>query len=694
MVKQKRMLLIPLLLASVLLLFAFGAAPALAEDSADPEKAEWTVLFYLCGSDLESKHSYAAGNLREIASVKAPESRLSYFAGIYGEQIDESSIRKPGKVNVLIQTGGAKQWHDDGLGMKIRPDMLQRWKYEARSGAENAGTFSLEQELPLASMAAPETLTDFITWAVSAYPAEKIALVLWDHGGGSKTGIFIDELFEGDVMHLNELQSALRESNVMFETVLFDACLMANIETASAVQSCAKWMVASEEAVAGKGTAIGEWLQQLYFDPECDGERLGRWICDMSQIKYSEEDDVQAQTLLTWSLIRLSAVPRLASVFDGFFYVLGQTYQRYPRLLAEYTGCMREAGEYGSGQENMYDIAGIFYHPDLYDLVDIDLRRDMLDALADAVVYAVRGAGRSAARGISFCYGIDFSAQELDVYAQNCPCPHYLALLDAITPWSAPDWVYELADHLPEMEDTEHYQLSASKRLSSDGTPGFSIAKGDRTNLSAVRYELLRLNEETGLLESLGMKPAAYDRRERLYYAEDLWRWPTVEDEFCSLQPLNMPKGDSSDILYNIPLRVDTDLWNLRCSFSPGTGDYTIYGLWEGYDSHTSMFNRNVKALAQLAGQEFSLLHPIDAGQFGSASQFSSGSLQIMYRSLSVEEAPLPAGTYVLQFVTYDLFMRPMPLDRAELSWDGQTITRIDPDWTGTVDLNIPAYYW
>ena len=60
-----------------------------------------------------------------------------------------------------------------------------------------------------------------------------------------------------------------------------------------------------------------------------------------------------------------------------------------------------------------------------------------ISAQKKAVVYCVRGAGRSAARGLSFCYAADLDQDELDIYAKNCPSPHYLAYLDAISPWTA-----------------------------------------------------------------------------------------------------------------------------------------------------------------------------------------------------------------------------------------------------------------
>lgn len=51
-----------------LLLVVLVAVPALAEDEND-DMDEWTVMFYLCGSDLESKYGYATGNLEEIKGV-------------------------------------------------------------------------------------------------------------------------------------------------------------------------------------------------------------------------------------------------------------------------------------------------------------------------------------------------------------------------------------------------------------------------------------------------------------------------------------------------------------------------------------------------------------------------------------------------------------------------------------------------
>ena len=65
---------------------------------------------------------------------------------------------------------------------------------------------------------------------------------------------------------------------------------------------------------------------------------------------------------------------------------------------------------------------------------------------------------------------------------------------------------------------------------------------------------------------------------------------------------------ETYDSLINIPIQINGQVWNLRCGFSGKNMHYDVYGLWEGFDSQGKMFNRNVKSLAQFAGQEFRLL--------------------------------------------------------------------------------------
>ena len=717
---KKRVSLMALLLSATMLISVFGTGCAAGiqsemtpeEQSSVSEQPEtmndsdgtnelgedlaaWTVMFYLCGSDLESKYGYATGNLEEIAQCKRHTSILGDIAREYGDEVDDSDVQQPEQVHVLIQTGGSKTWRARGeLNMNISSDCLQRWYYDANkadaSPEEMGEGFLLKEELPLASMSDPGTLTDFIRWSAEMYPAEKYALVLWDHGGGAK-GIIIDELYDGDMMRLEELHNALADANVPLEVVLFDACLMANLETACAISDSARWMCASEEVVAGKGTAIGDWLQRLYYMPECDGERLCRWICDMTQTKYANEDDEQAQQLMTWSVIDLSQIERVELAFDRFFAMVGQVYARYPKLMSLYAQRIIHAEDFGVWGDNLWDLAGVFYDLEMSSAVDMNIQRDMLDALTDAVTYSVRGMGRSAARGLSFCYAVDFDSEELSIYAQSCPSPHYLAFLDAITPWTAPDWVYEFADRLPEIDTIEEYEVTVEKHVQENGTPSFSFVGDSVTGVSSVRFHVYRPNEDTGQTVSLGVLPAYDDEGE---FIVDAPIWPSIEGVLCNAEVTSMGGTDITAFLFNVPIQIGSDVWYLRCGYDMAVDAYTVYGLWEGFDSDSTLFNRNVKPLSQLAGQEYRLMYPVD-GIEDHYTRFESSKKLTMYRSLELEDMPLPEGQYYLQFIVFDLFMRPMELERIEVSWDGETLSFPEnTSWSGTETLHVSDKYW
>ena len=686
--------LIPLalpLLAALLLAALLLAAPALAE-AAEEDAAEWTVMFYMCGSDLESRHGYATGNLRDILRCNTYDVTRHYMQG------DREDERRtiPAGVNVVVETGGSEAWHArEEIDTDIAADRLQRWHFHPFEweSVEWDGKFILDGEAPLQSMADPDTLADFIRWSAENYPAKKYALVLWDHGGGARTGIFIDELFGGDTLRLDELRQALADGGVTFEAVLFDACMMANLETACAVKDSARWMIASEEIVAGKGTAVINWLQQLYYTPDCDGERLGRWVCDMTEAKYAAEGDAQAQSMFTWSVIDLSRIARVAEMFDAFFKAGGRCYASDPYRMASNAEFLTKATEFGLGDNDMYDLAGIFYQPYIAGTMDRELYAGMLEALAEAVVYNVHGPDRSGALGLSFCYAAHFSAEELDIYARNCPSPNYLAFLDAINPsWTAPDRVYEAAERLPDIRDIEDYRIPIEKRLSPSGIPGLCVY----SNMGGweVHADLYRLDEETGHTVRLGSVLAVADLNTDDYdhlvcTVENFWMWPAVEGVHCDAELVDYDYEDKA--LYNIPIQLGAETALLRCGYDLGSDEvYTVYGLWEGYDADSGVYDHNVMQLSQLAGREYSLLYPIDGTGGTGKTKYVASEPLTMYRSLEMSAQPLPAGTYYFDFWIKDMFMRRLNVDRAEMYWDGEKVTVPEGSWQGEMTLLAP----
>ncbi len=71
--------------------------------------ASWTIMIYLCGSDLESQNSFATSDINEILSVSG----------------------QPDDVNIIIETGGSNSWHYSGAS--ISSSKLTRWHVRNKS---------------------------------------------------------------------------------------------------------------------------------------------------------------------------------------------------------------------------------------------------------------------------------------------------------------------------------------------------------------------------------------------------------------------------------------------------------------------------------------------------------------------------------------------------------------------------------
>ena len=146
---------------------------------------------------------------------------------------------------------------------------------------------------------------------------------------------------------------------------------------------------------------------------------------------------------------------------------------------------LRYSESYGTFEEGMRDLAAPLFNGEMAFFMDLALRNEMQAALADAVVYCVRGAGRAAARGLSFCYCPNFTRAELETYARNCFCPHYLALLDAISEnWNAPDWIYEAADGPSRLETPDDYHVVYFLDIDENGVPGIRVTEDNSLNIS------------------------------------------------------------------------------------------------------------------------------------------------------------------------------------------------------------------
>jgi hypothetical protein len=186
------------------------------------------------------------------------------------------------------------------------------------------------QELGEVSMADGGTLVDFATWAIEAYPADRVALILSDHGMGWPGGwsdpqpggpgdrsIPLASAL-GDQLYLHELDAALAEIRERtglerFELIGMDACLMGHLEVFTALAEHARYAVASQETEPAVGWAYTSFLTALSQDTNQSGAELGAFIVD----SYIDEDQRLLDDQARAELFRQS------SPLAGLFGMLG-----------------------------------------------------------------------------------------------------------------------------------------------------------------------------------------------------------------------------------------------------------------------------------------------------------------------------------------------------------------------------------
>ena len=678
--------IILLTVAAILLLGMVSFASA----SEQAEMDEWTVMIYFCGSNLESKYSYASENLGEICEVYYPFDESKMFNENFS--LEDGIRDNLGKVNILIETGGSREWHAQDLGMNIDADSLQRWQYHyyVKDVEDLYDTFCFElmETLPLQSMSDPETLADFVRWGAETCPARKYALVLWGHGNAAK-GIFHDELINGDMMYLYELKQALTEGGVHLDTLILDACLMSNLETAWNVKDHADYMVASEEVVPGTGTAFREWLNALVSHPSLDGKWLAKCVCDLTNIKYASIEDEKSKSLLTWSVTDLSQIDHLISACGDYFRNVNDSLKEQSQLFILLIRLMTAGETYGEDRQRMIDLGSTLFYEDISYFVDPEILDPIIEALSKAEIYVSRGQGRSRARGLTFCFPVGFSEEDLDIYAKNFPMPEYLALLDAVSSWTAPEYIYTQTERLPEVSDIERYHLKGQKTHTESGMPALTLSGP----FLHAYYNLYRFDEETGETVLLGQTEcgANYIDNDVTVFPTDPMHWPTLEGTLCCIE---LVQSNVSELLYNIPVQMDTETAMLRCgrkiTYTEDeirNSSYTVYGIWDGYDETSELLSRSVTPLAMVAGRNYCVLYPRDNPTEDGKISYLKSEEKTMYRSLRITEAPLPVGTYYLESEVADVFMNVTRTDRIEIHWDGKAMTfPDDASWTGSIN--------
>lgn len=555
----------------------------------------WTLCLYLCGSNLESKQGWATRTLNELTGARLPDN-----------------------VTVVVQTGGSREWQNDTVPAGEN----------GRYVIEN-GTLVPVETAPAASMGETETLADFLTFCAERYPADRTAVVLWNHGGGPLKGACFDELNGFDALSLAELDAAFAagvaaRDGKKYDIIGFDACLMGSLETAAQLSDDADYLVASEEIEPGAGWDYTAPLAAMgrYAAPA----DVAKAACNGYMAKCDSRDKGAAATLAAIDLGKIEAV---SAALDAALNALLETRGSEVGALRRLAFCSRGAESFGGATEseglsNLVDLHGmaasLASDPDLnghgWDTVT--------EALDAAVLYDINGSATRGANGLSLWYPRAFRAGELQSYAAATPLDGYAGTLTDLFSASLGQIAY-----------------SDPGSVTADGL--FSVTIDPMTQDSF--YDLYVVNRRVdGDYEDTNVD--IEDDWENLTFGYDPgWaRAITVNGMALDAQTIGY---DYDHILFSCPITRNGENSYLRIAWfwdSYDDGHYELLGVWNGVDHVTGVSDRIEDTLS-----------PDDiVGAVSLTTGAVRGTVTAGAEPI-IDEIPMEPGTYECWFVAMDL---------------------------------------
>ena len=361
------------------LLFLFALLLVLGCAAAE---GQTTMLVYMCGADLQSD---ACEDIIEMASVEAGDA-----------------------INMVVLAGGAREWDLEDLKGNSRTLAVIR-----------DGYFEELKDWGYGSMGETESLKQFLEYGLSAYPADRTIVILWDHGAGSEGGICFDET-DGDdsltIVEINQVLADLQNTVPGYHINIFgsDACMMGTYEMAAMLSHHnIDYYVASEELEPGTGWYYTGFLNALKEDPFIPDETLCGSISDTFMQKGLENtpDDY-----LTLSAVKLSEVGALKESMEQFASVMSGTLVD-GNLSAVRRGRSRmyTFGSFADGSWDMVDLGAVL---DAYAQFDSVTAAEARRCLSNAVVLSSQTNNLDKCCGLSILLPQD-TADSFDTYREG-----------------------------------------------------------------------------------------------------------------------------------------------------------------------------------------------------------------------------------------------------------------------------------
>ena len=201
------------------------------------------------------------------------------------------------------------------------------------------------------------TLANFVQWGAQAYPADHLAVVLWDHGSGalnvdnrsakrlpfrsvsgvkSTTRGVSQDVQTGNQIATQEIPLGLANPPQPIDALVVDCSLQATTEVAYDVRNSARVFVGSEESPPGTGYPYDTWLTFLKTSAVASPCDAGQDLVNAMIAKYP------TGTNITQSMTDLSKMDAVATALNAF----GGSLKTYAGSAATLIKTARQGAQY------------------------------------------------------------------------------------------------------------------------------------------------------------------------------------------------------------------------------------------------------------------------------------------------------------------------------------------------------------
>lgn len=562
----------------------------------------WTIMIYMCGSTLE-EDNYLASEVLSSLSYDLPEN-----------------------INVLVETGGSRDWETED----IYPDYIQDFVVQKNG-------IRMVNQRQSANMGEDTTLCRFIEWASGKYPAQHYITVIWDHGGGPVGGVAYDSVHGFDSLSLRELSDALADSGLKHDIIGFDASFTSNVETAGAVALYADYMVASEDVMPVSGWDYKSLFEFLSENPSATAGEVGIRICDDAAEAAKDEDE-----FLSMAVTDLANQTMLSLAVDGEAQAISACDEDIAakRTIENLMGRLQYLGgnSQWEGYSNIVDVRQLAQSTRTL----VGSPSDNLAAAVDAaVIYKRTGTYHNGLSGMGIYLPSCRAGANVEQYAAASNSESYTEFLKR-------SYTDEYAS------SGAHMQYDA---FMADNAFSATLDLSGNFVLNATHPEIIKDTGVTYYMYNAKSGKYIYLYRDHnvTYMPADSSFKYTVGGKVPQLNGTTVSiylvsRCDGYDI-YSIPIIKNGEPTNIRVAKS-AAGKYTVLGLWKGIGKFTGIAERYVGKLKM--GDVITPIYEV----YGESSRYIEGSdIRIgLTGKVNIEDKRPADSTYVISYMIEDLY--------------------------------------